>query len=79
MKWYRPRKWLGPEYVYHNNGVIINAKASEITGFPFVCIAVCSGTDKKKVDVTGLCEGNSPVNVEFPARRVSNAENVSIW
>ena len=29
--------------------------------------------------VTGLCEGNSPVNGEFPARRASNAENVSIW
>ena len=29
--------------------------------------------------VTGLCEGNSPVTVEFPAQRASNAENVSIW
>ena len=28
---------------------------------------------------TGLCEGNSPVNNEFPAQRSSNAENVSIW
>ena len=37
-----------------------------------------------KVRVTGLCEGNSPVNNspvtgEFPTQRASNAENVSIW
>ena len=32
-----------------------------------------------KFRVTGLCEGNSPVTGEFPAQRVSNAENVSIW
>ena len=29
--------------------------------------------------VTGLCEGNSPVTGEFPAKRASDAENVSIW
>ena len=29
--------------------------------------------------VTGLCEGNSPVTVEFSAQRASNAENGSIW
>ena len=28
---------------------------------------------------TGLCEGNSPVTIEFPAQRASNAENDSIW
>ena len=33
----------------------------------------------RKLYVTGLCEGNSPVNGEFPALRASNAENVSIW
>ena len=32
-----------------------------------------------KLRVAGLCEGNSPVTGEFPAQRVSNAENVSIW
>ena len=37
-----------------------------------------------KLQVTGLCEGNSPVigefiTGEFPAQRASNAENVSIW
>ena len=31
-----------------------------------------------KLRVTGLCEGNSPVTGEFPAQRVSNAENVPI-
>ena len=32
-----------------------------------------------KIRVNGLCERNSPVTGEFPAQRVSNAENVSIW
>ena len=32
-----------------------------------------------KLRVTGLCEGNSPVTVEFPTQMASNAENVSIW
>ena len=32
-----------------------------------------------KPRVTGLCEGNSPVTGEFPAKRASEAENFSIW
>ena len=32
-----------------------------------------------KLRVTGLCEGNSPVTVEFPSQRDSDVENVSIW
>ena len=32
-----------------------------------------------KLRVTGLCERNSPVTVEFLAQMASNAENVSIW
>ena len=32
-----------------------------------------------KLRVTGLCAGNSPGTVEFPAHMASNAENVSIW
>ena len=32
-----------------------------------------------KFSVTGLCEGKSSVTGEFPAKRASNAENVSIW
>ena len=32
-----------------------------------------------KLRVTGLCEGNSPVTGEFPAKRANNAEYVSIW
>ena len=32
-----------------------------------------------KLRVTGLCAGNSPVTGEFPARKASNAENVSNW
>ena len=38
------------------------------------------GRPKKafKLRVTGLCEGNSPVNCEFLAQKASSAENVSI-
>ena len=32
-----------------------------------------------KLRVTGLCEGNPPVNGGFPSQRASNAENASIW
>ena len=32
-----------------------------------------------KLRVTGLCAGNPPGNNEFPTKRTSNAENVSIW
>ena len=32
-----------------------------------------------KLRVTGLCVGNSPGTVEFPAQMASYAENVSIW
>ena len=32
-----------------------------------------------KLRVTDFCVGSSPVTSEFPAQRVSNAENVSIW
>ena len=32
-----------------------------------------------KLRVTGLCMGNSPGTIEFPAQMASNAENVSIW
>ena len=35
--------------------------------------------ETSKLQVTGFCEGNSPVTSEFPAQRASNAENVSIW
>ena len=32
-----------------------------------------------KLRVTGLCAGNSPETVDFPAQMASNAENVFIW
>ena len=38
-----------------------------------------TSTKTSKLRITGLCEGNSPVTGEFPAQRVSNVENVSIW
>ena len=42
---------------------------------------LCRHISKKtpKLCVTGLCEGTSPVVGEFPSRRPSNEENISIW
>ena len=35
--------------------------------------------ETSKLRITGLCEGNSAVTGEFPAKRTSNAEKVFIW
>ena len=61
----------------------MSAMASQITSLTIIYSTVYSGvaSSKKtsKLRVTGLCEGNLPVTGDFPAQRVSNAENVSIW
>ena len=68
---------------WHYNDAIMSAMAYQITSLMVVYSNVYSGADqrkhKKKLRVTGLCEGNSPMTEEFPAQRSSNAENVSIW
>ena len=49
------------------------------------CLFRCRSKKTSKLQVTGLCAGNSPVTGEFPAQKASkaqkasNAENVSIW
>ena len=64
---------------YFISRVIMGAMASQITSR--FCNHLFGRRWKKtsKLRVTGLSEGNSPVTDEFPAQRVSNAENVSIW
>ena len=60
----------------------MSAMVSQITSLTIVYETVYSGPDQKKTSkfrVTSLWEGNSPVTVEFPARRASNAEIVFIW
>ena len=42
---------------------------SQITSLTIVYSSVYSGADQRKLRVTGLCEGNSPVTGEFPAQR----------
>ena len=54
----------------HYGDFIMGAMASQITRLTMLTSKLC---------VTGLCEGNSPVTEEFPAQRVSNVKNVSIW
>ena len=66
----------------HCNDDIMSALASQITSLTTVCSTVYSRRGSKKTSklrVTGLCAGNSPVTVEFPALRASNMKNVSIW
>ena len=56
--------------------------ASQITSLTIIYSIVYSrrrSTKTSKLRVNGLCEGNSPVTGEFPARMTSNTENVSIW
>ena len=56
-------------YMYHYNDVIVNAMASQITSLTIVYSTVYSRRRSKKTSklrVTGRCEGNSPVNGEFP-------------
>ena len=61
---------------------IMSAMASQITSVSiFLLNRLFRLRSKKtlKLRVTGLCEGNSPVNGEFPAQRASNSENASVW
>ena len=60
----------------------MSAMVSETTGVSVVYAVVYSCADQRKHQSSvslAFCEGNSPVTDEFPAQRVSNAENVSIW
>ena len=66
-------------YLDHNDDVTMSLMASQITSLTIVYSTVYSGADQRKLRVTGLCAGNSPGTGEFPAQKVSNSENVSIW
>ena len=59
----------------------MGAMAPQITSLTIVYSTVYSPADQKqtsKLRITGLCEGNSMLTIEFPAQRASNVENVSI-
>ena len=68
-------------HLFHNySDVMMSAMVSPIIGVSIVFWTVCSGADQrkhKKIRVTCLCEGISPVTGEFPTQRSCNAENVS--
>ena len=71
-----------PKVRIHYTDGIVSAMASQIASLMIVYSFVYSGTEQRKhqkLRVTGLCKENSPVTGEFPAQKVSNAENVSIW
>ena len=74
---HQPR-WLVEVHYYD---VIMRTMASRFTNWTTVYSTVYSRRRSKKTSkprVTGLCEGNSPVIGDFPARRASNAANVPI-
>ena len=80
--WQRRDKvvWLLSVQHYRYNDVTMSAMASQITSLTIVYSNRLFRRRSKKASylhVTGFCEGDSPVTVQFPAQRASNAENVS--
>ena len=64
----------------HYCDIIMGAMMSQITSLMIVYSTfIQAQIKKKKLRVTGLFAGNSPVTGEFPAQMASNAEYVSIW
>ena len=66
----------------HHNDVIMSAMAFQnYQPHDYLLNHLFRRRSKKtsKLRVTGLCKGNSPVTVDFPAQRASNTKNVSIW
>ena len=61
---------------------MMDEMASQITSLSIVYLSVYSGADQSKhqssASLAFVC-GELTVTGEFPARRASNAENVSIW
>ena len=67
---------------FHNNDVIMDSMASQITSLTIIYSTVYSDADQRKHQISAslaFCAGNSPGTGEFPAQMASNAENVSNW
>ena len=70
------------QFSKHYNDVIMSVMASQIIRLTIVYSTVYSRRRSQKTSkfrVSGLRAENSPVTGEFPAKRASYAENVSIW
>ena len=74
--WHHSKNWLSLRWRHNDRDSVSNHQ-------PHDCLLdrLFRHRLKKtsKLRVTGLCAGNSPGTGEFPAQRVSYAENVSIW
>ena len=71
-------------YIYIHSYVYIHNERNVVSNHhPLICLFNrlfrCGSRKTSKLRVTGLCEENTLVTVEFSAQRVSNAENVFIW
>ena len=62
----------------HYNDVIMSAMAPQITGVSIVCSNICSGADQGKHHSSASLAFVRGIH-RWPAQRVSNAENGSIW
>ena len=70
----------GHRHCYYND-FIMGKMASQITNLTIAFSTIYPKRISKKISklqVTGLCAGNSPVTGEFPSQRASNVENLSI-
>ena len=75
---------LLPAFVWlqHYCDVIMSSMASQITCVSIVYSTVCLGAYQRKHQSSmslAFVRGMSPVTIEFPAQRASDAENVSSW
>ena len=73
---------LYQDYLRHYSNVRMSVMPSQITGVSMVYWAVYSGADKKKHQSfasLAFVRGIHRWPVNFPHKRASNAENVSIW
>ena len=80
IHWTISNHWGGTQR--HYSDVIMSAMASQITEVLMVCSAVCSGADQRKHQSSAspvLVRGFLRWPVNSPHKRVSKAENVSIW
>ena len=64
----------------HYNDITMSAMASQFTSHTMVYSPFIQGADQRKhqSSASQVCEGNSPVTGEFPARRASYPENAYI-
>ena len=65
--------------ILHYNDAIMSGMAFQFTGVSIVCLAICSGVDKKTLKVSCHWPFWGESTSGFTSQRAGDAENVSIW